>query len=97
MARTIQELAQEAVFVQSACNFIAVVNGMARAMADLRAHGITGDALATHPIAIVWTDKLTSLQGIQNFAHSEIIEAHAAVERLTGNIEETAHVKTSQA
>jgi hypothetical protein len=79
MARTIQELAQEAVFVQNACNFIAVVNGMQRAMADLRAHGITGDALTNHPIALLWVDKLTSLQGVQDVGNSKMFKAHLTV------------------
>lgn len=56
MSRTISELAIEALDVQDACNFIAVVNGMQRAIADLRSHGFQGSGLTNHPIALLWVD-----------------------------------------
>ena len=79
MARTLHELAQEAVNVQNACNFIALANGMARAMTDLRGHGYEGDALTNHPIALLWVDKLASLQGVQDLGNSKVMKAHLDV------------------
>lgn len=66
--RTLQQLAQEALAVQSACNLSGVVNSFVRVLADLRqlpeAEG--NDWLHAHPITRVWADKIASLTGIQH-------------------------------
>lgn len=64
--RTMKELYQECEDVQNACNFFAVVNSFARAMADLREHlraeGKTaGKDLSEHPIMVMWSSKIASL------------------------------------
>ncbi len=66
--KTIKDLAQEAINVQDACNLSGVVHGFSRAITDLRAHleqepGFSTDKLNTHPICILWSDKIASLTG----------------------------------
>ena len=64
--RTMKELYQECENVQNACNFFAVVNSFARAMADLREHlraegkHSTAD-LTDHPIMVMWLSKIASM------------------------------------
>ncbi len=56
--RTLKDLAVEAHEVQRACNLLAVVRGMDRALTDLRRLESLGtDALRAHPIAVLWADK----------------------------------------
>jgi hypothetical protein len=68
MARTMKELAQEALDVQNACNLSGVVHSFARAMTDLRAvaeaEGWAGTQnINTHPICQLWADKIADLTG----------------------------------
>lgn len=65
--RTLQELAQEALDVQNACNLCGVAQGFARTMIDLGKYVQTAsDEMNHHPIAQLWIDKMCSLCGIQS-------------------------------
>jgi hypothetical protein len=60
--KTMQQLAQDALDVQDACNLLAVVNGMSRALDNLRELGVCGtDELRSHPVAALWADKIAHL------------------------------------
>jgi len=61
--RTLQELAQETIAVQDACNLTGVVHGMSRAMTNLRElfPGEGTDFFNHHPISRMWADKIYSL------------------------------------
>jgi hypothetical protein len=64
--RTLQDLAQEALDVQNACNLMGVVSGMHRAMVALSQLGVNGtDALNTHSITKLWADKVVHLAGLR--------------------------------
>jgi hypothetical protein len=73
-----KELCQEAIDVQNACNGIALVNSLSRVMGNLRELGVRDTVeLNSHPVVILWLDKLTSLAGIQNFDNQAINEAYS--------------------
>lgn len=63
--RTLEELAQEALRVQDACNLSGVVHGFSRAMHDLfdtlHAQGAGTDEINRHPIAQAWASKVHDL------------------------------------
>jgi len=61
--RTMVELAQEAIDVQSACNLSGCVHSFSRAMTNVRTlEQDKGTAyINSHPIAILYTDKIASL------------------------------------
>lgn len=78
--RTIQDLANEVLLVQNACNLCGVAQSFARAMIDLGEHCHTGTTERnTHPITILWLDKMTSLAGIQNLNSTEVDQAFTKV------------------
>lgn len=64
--KSLQELAQEALQVQDACNLSGVAYGFARAMKDLCTHVTGTDARNTHPIAILWASKIADLTGVES-------------------------------
>lgn len=77
MPRTLNELAKEALLVQDACNLSGVVLGMSRAIADLREHVKGGnDALHSHPIVLLWADKVAHLTGTQDIGNSKVMKAY---------------------
>lgn len=61
--RSLQQLAEEALFVQSAVNLSGVVHGFSRAISRLRqlfpSEGT--DFFNTHPISVLWADKIKDL------------------------------------
>jgi hypothetical protein len=74
--RTLQQLAQEALDVQNACNPRAVARGLVRALDDLDALKNLGtDALCAHAVTRAWVDKLASLAGIQDVGNDAAIRA----------------------
>lgn len=82
MPKTIRELAKEACDVQDACNLIAVVGGMHRALQSLvHDHNLFGDALSAHPVTRAWADKIASLAGVQG-QYSTALIAHQDCESL---------------
>lgn len=81
--KTLQELALGALLVQDACNLCGVAQGFARAMIDLGAYTNGTDERNTHPISIVWADKIASLTGSQTINLSSAVErAYVAVRDL---------------
>jgi hypothetical protein len=66
---TYQELAQQSLDVQDACNLSGVVHSFAKAMdvlwAEARVHGHGTSWINKHPIVTLFLDKLASLNGIQ--------------------------------
>ena len=68
--KTLKQLAQEALDVQNACNLSGVAHSFARAMTDLADHGIHGDARNTHPISVLWADKIAHLTRTQDPARA---------------------------
>jgi len=70
--KTIKQLAKEALDAQNACNLCGVAQSFAKAMINLGAHCPSGTTERnTHPITIVWLDKMNSLAGIQSFVDLE--------------------------
>lgn len=65
--RSMKELAEEALFIQNACNLSGLVFGLERTMRRFNAlnPGMGTDKRNTHPIFVLWTDKLASLTGAQ--------------------------------
>lgn len=62
--RTLQQLAQEAINVQDACNLSGVVHGWSRAMEDLCEHLCASGGTEhrnTHPINQLWASKCHDL------------------------------------
>jgi hypothetical protein len=86
--KTIKELAQNALHVQNACNLSGVAIGFGRAMVDLRetlesVREPSGtDDLRSHPIAIVWADKIASLTDTQELGNDRVMSAFREVGRL---------------
>ena len=63
--KSLKQLATEVLAVQDACNLCGVAQAFARAMIDLGTHTQGTDARNTHPISILWSDKIASLTGMQ--------------------------------
>ncbi len=63
--KTLQQLAQDALQVQDACNLSGVIISWARAMSDLREHlrDLGTDGFNHHPINVLWSSKVSSLTG----------------------------------
>lgn len=78
MPRTLKELAKEALDVQNACNLSGVAHGFARAMSDLMEHTKGTDERNTHPIAILWADKIAHLTGTQDLGNPTVMRAYDA-------------------
>lgn len=69
--RTMQELCQEAIAVQDACNLSGVVHTFSRAITDLRAilsasNDFSTSKLNQHPISILYSSKIASLTGSED-------------------------------
>ena len=81
------KLAKEALAVQDACNLSGVVHSFAQAMTKLgevaRAEGKGTEWKNTHPVAVLFADKVAHLTGTQgDFGCARIDAAYAACERL---------------
>lgn len=74
--KTLKQLAQDALDVQSACNLSGVAHGYSRAMTDLGEHVSGTDAKNSHPIAVLWADKIASLTGIQDIGNDTAMKAY---------------------
>lgn len=86
--KTLQQLAQDALAVQDACNLSGVAQGFARAMLSLRGLGLDTEQCNNNVITIVWLDKLTQLANIKHDSHWRLHVAYDSVHRLA----ETGHV-----
>ena len=82
MTKTIKQLAQDALNVQDACNLSGVVHGFSRAMSDLCTLVPNTGERNTHPIAILWADKIAHLTGIQDLGNSVTMRAYDACHEL---------------
>jgi len=60
-AKSLKQLAQDAIDVQDACNLSGVVYGFARAMESLCEHVSSSAERNTHPVAVLWASKIASL------------------------------------
>ena len=89
MPRTIQELAQEAIDVQNACNLSGVVHGFSRAITELRE--LSPDKGTTwineHPICALWADKIAHLTRTQNI-NDIVSNSYRAVYEIVGTPKE---------
>ena len=85
MARTIKELASEALRVQDACNLWAVVNGFSRVMGDLDEHCSGSQERDNHPVARVWADKVAHLTGTQVIGNDAVSDAYSECYKLAGS------------
>ena len=67
--RNLQQLAQEALDIQDACNVCGLASGMHRSLCDLLAHarirGLGTDWVNRNHITRLWIDKLACLAGVQ--------------------------------
>ena len=65
--KSLQEMAREALEVQNACNLSGVVHSFSRTMTDLRealqGPNFSTEMLNTHPITVMFSDKIASLTG----------------------------------
>jgi hypothetical protein len=77
MSKTLKQLAQEALDVQNACNLSGVVHGFSRAMSDLCALVPNTGERNTHPIAILWADKIAHLTGTQDIGNDKVMKAYS--------------------
>lgn len=84
MSKTIKELAQDALDVQSACNLSGVIHAFSRTITKLREllPGVGTDAINTHPICILWSDKIAALTGTQTIGHDNVSAAYDAIYKL---------------
>lgn len=82
MPRTMKELAQEALAVQDACNLSGVVQSFARAMRDLCDLVPDTSPRNTHPVAVLWADKVAHLAGTQDLGNEQVSKAYREVYRL---------------
>ena len=82
--RTLKELAKEAYDVQDACNLSGVVHSLAKAVGELWAQpDCEGtDWVNTHPVTVLFVDKLASLAGCQDVGNDAVTKAYDEVRRL---------------
>lgn len=79
--RTWKELAQEALRVQDASNLSGVANSFGDVVREVRvrleSEGKKGNAhFHSHPVVLMWADKIASLTGIQGGSCSEVYQAY---------------------
>ena len=79
--KTIEQICQDALAVQSACNLGAVAMGLHKAVNELRDYqrDVQEDygtfSMNTHPVVIVWMDKMNSLCGLQELGNETVMRA----------------------
>ena len=67
-AKALKKAAQDALAVQDACNLSGVVHAFSRAMSVIREDTNGTDEANTHPIAILFADKIADLTGSPGMA-----------------------------
>ena len=88
MTRTVDELLVEAFMVQDACNLSGVVHSFSTALSDLRENGINNTAdLNTHPVSILYADKIAHLTGTQHASFEVVMAAYDAAARAKQRID----------
>lgn len=77
--RTLQQLAQEALDVQNACNLMGVSRSFNLAVLRLRfLLNLDGDGLRNHAITALWVDKIADMTG----RGKDIMDAYTTVDKL---------------
>lgn len=83
--RTLADLAREAYQVQDASNLSGVLLGAYRALCALRRRDDTGGHRPdTHPIMVLWADKIASLVGTQWIGDERVMDAYTETRALMG-------------
>lgn len=88
--RTWKEMAQDSLDVQNACNLSGVVHSFSNIITEVRtrleAEGKGGtDAVNTHPVCILYADKVAHLTGTQHFGDDKVARAYNWAHDLTAN------------
>jgi len=75
--KTLTDLAREALQVQDACNLSGVVHGFSRAITRLREAlpNAGTDEINTHPVSVLWADKIAHLTDTQAVTGHSLINA----------------------
>lgn len=81
IVRTWKELAADALQVQDACNLSGVVQSFARVITEVRRRlefdrNSGTDAVNTHPICILYSDKIAHLTDTQYFGNPKVAKAY---------------------
>lgn len=83
--RTLEQLAEEAILVQDACNLSGVIHAWSRAISRLRQLTNLGtDDLNTHPINVMWASKVGSLTRIGEGDYQKFSDAYDYCKNLVG-------------
>lgn len=88
--KTLNQLAQEAIDVQDACNLSGVVHGWHRAMEDLFTilrgppHNLGTDSINQHPINQLWASKCHDLARMGMSDYEAYSKAYDACKKLAG-------------
>ena len=87
--RTWKEMAEEALGVQNACNLSGVVISFSNIITEVRtrleAEGKGGtDAVNTHPVCVLYADKVAHLTGTQGFGNDGVGAAYNWAHDLVG-------------
>jgi hypothetical protein len=87
MARTIKELAQEALNVQHASNLSGVVHGWSRSITELREllHNPGTDEINHHPINKLWASKVHDMTGMGLSDMEAFNKAYDVVDKLANS------------
>lgn len=87
MAKSLPELAREALDVQDACNLSGVVHGFSRAITALREclPNAGTSEINSHPICVLWADKIAHLTGTQNIGNDRTMRAYDDVRKLVSS------------
>lgn len=65
MARSLKELATEALKVQNASNLRGIVNSFSKLLDDMTEHATSSDALNYHPIVRLYVHKIASMSAVE--------------------------------
>lgn len=79
-ALALSRLAREALAIQDACNLSGVARTFAQVMRDLGALGLGTHERNTHPIAVLWADKISTLT--RSYGTQHVPDAYAIVSKL---------------
>lgn len=56
-----KKMCDDAIFVQDACNLIAVVNTFSRHLKTMQESGMGTDEICNHPVSVMFSSKIASL------------------------------------
>lgn len=80
---TLGQLADEALFVQDACNPVAIAHGFSRAVKRLvELEGWDANKIKTHPIYRLWASKIHDIAGLNSDRFTKFFDAYEACEKL---------------